>query len=121
MWRDREWRKTRNLIDHLPSWSFYNEARANDEEIAAFLADKEAPERQEKISDWSPEVGLLAAIYDRLGQVMDVLVRVNGGEKLKLEPLPRPVSAIQRARELNKRERWKSFAYHMTHRDGDEE
>lgn len=121
MWRHREWRKIRNLVDRLPSWSFYNEARANDEELAAFLADKEVPERHERISDWNPEVGLLAAIYDRLGQLMNAVVIVAGGEKLKIDPLPRPVSAIQKARESSKLERSKAFRFRMTHRPGEDD
>lgn len=121
MWRDREWRKLLNLIHHLPSWSFYNEARANDEELALMLADVEMPEREERISDWNPETGLLAAIYDRLGDVTNAIVIMGGGKKLDTKPLPRPVTAIQKTRKARALERSKAFRFRMTHRPGEED
>lgn len=121
MWRDREWRKILNLIGHLPSWSFYNEARANDEELAEMLAGATMPEREERVSDWSPEIGLLAAIYDRVGDLINAVIIMNGGKKLDTQPLKRPVTAIQKARQAHDHELSKAFRLRMTHRPGEED
>lgn len=117
MWRDRKWRKLLNLIHHLPSWSLFNEARANDEELAEMLAGVEMSEREERISDWNPETGLLAAIYDRMGDLINAVIIMQGGKKIDTQPLKRPVTAIQRARVARAHELSKAFRFRMTNRD----
>jgi hypothetical protein len=94
-----------NLIDHLPRHSFFIEAVSQDEELAEALA-QSAPEEdpEERLSIWTPERELLAAVYDRLGSVIAALVAVNGGHPPDIIPFPRPVSAAQRARIKSRRE-----------------
>lgn len=102
-----------NLIDHLPGHSFFNEARANDEELAEYLADLPVPEHTERLSNWSPELSMLAIIADRLGGVMNATVVMNGGKQLDIEPIHRPVTEIQLARERDKQDRHRKFVERM--------
>jgi hypothetical protein len=51
------------------------------------------------VSEYTPDVELLAAIVDRLGGVISTLVAVNGGKNPpKIKPWPRPVTAFERAK-----------------------
>jgi hypothetical protein len=99
-----------NLIDHLPRHSFFNEARANDPELAEFLANQEPAEHQERLSNWNSEVEILAIIADRLTLVANVIARTAGATSdLRIDPIPRPVTEMQRARERHEREREKAI------------
>lgn len=114
MWRARQWRRLLNLIDHLPSYSFFNEARANDRELAEVLAGEPAPEYTERLSQWTPEMTMLAQVVDRLGSVINATVVMNGGKKLDIKPVPRPVTEIQLARERDTVTRHDQFVRRMT-------
>jgi hypothetical protein len=109
------------LIDHLPANSYFNEERANDPEIAEALANLPEAEHDERLIHWTPEYALLAQIFDRLGSLINAVVVMAGGTKLEIEPLQRPVTEIQRARERGNRNRYKAFAARMTRRDTPEE
>lgn len=50
------------------------------------------------VSEFTPEVELLAAIVDRLGGVIAAVIGVNGGKPPKTRPWPRPVTAMDRAK-----------------------
>lgn len=121
MVRDRQFRHLLNLIDHLPSNSFFNEARVNDPEIAEAMATMPEVEHEERLSHWSPEYSLLAQIFDRLGSLINAVVVMNGGNKIDIEPLPRPVTEIQKVRAERERTGYRLFARRMTHRDTPDE
>lgn len=91
LWRARKWRKLLNLIDRLPRWSLFQEAKANDPEIARQLVGVELPEYQHRFSEWTPEREAIASLYD----LMAILVSDRRTEKV--ESFPRPVSEIERS------------------------
>lgn len=88
-----------NIVDHLPRNSAYGEACALDEA----LVDPDAPpeRRRPSMREWSPEVELLAAIFDRLNNV----VQVQSSKDLRLKPWPSPVTAADMLRERERRNR----------------
>jgi len=80
------------LIEALPAGSLYWEARATDEEMAAAAgtpAEDGAPYRP-RFAGWSPEVELLAAVFDAVQNLAQVLA---GGTST---PYPRPETAMER-------------------------
>lgn len=112
MWQQRRFRKLLNIIERLPRHSHYIEAIADDEEVARQVAlagsDDEKPVR--RMREWSVEVEILVAIAERLG-VNITAVQASAGIKqpLKLPTLPRPRTAIDRWRELSRREQHSSI------------
>lgn len=78
------------MIDGLPRTSAFGEALALDVDLA-----REIPEAQGSraatppLREWSQEVDLLAAIYDRLADV----VQVQYEKPYKSKPYPRPETA----------------------------
>lgn len=101
VWRDTMSPRTLlNLIDHLPRTSAFQQALAQDDELAQqeALASPESSTRDIPLSEFSPEVEALAAVVDRLGEVTATLVAVNGGKPSPPRPYPRPVTAWDRAR-----------------------
>ena len=48
----------------------------------------------ERLSEWSPEVRLLANLFDRVGD----LIRVQATGDPKIDSYPRPITAVERAR-----------------------
>lgn len=94
------WRKLLTLLDHLPASSAYAEAMADDEERAEWLASlpQDSTARAPRLSQWTPEVDLLAAILDRLGDVIRATIASGGGKPGDSPPYPRPTTAIDRAR-----------------------
>jgi hypothetical protein len=112
MWRDREWRKMLNLIDHLPGHSFFNEARANDPDIAKMLAEMPTPAHSERLSNWTPEIAMLAVIADRLGSLIVVESMIGSGGKSKpdIKPLERPQTLLAKMRESSRFAKYKQWA-----------
>lgn len=91
-------RKALNLIDGLPSHSAYREALALDEELAEVDAESDAPAAayRPRITEWSPTEQLLAAVFDRLGEVVATLVATAGGKPKLPQSWPRPETAMER-------------------------
>jgi hypothetical protein len=88
-----------NLIEHLPRTSAYQQALANDDEVAAAaMADEPSSRNDLPLSEFSPEVEALASVVDRLGEVTAVLINANGGKAKPPKPYPRPVTAWDRVR-----------------------
>lgn len=83
-------------------------AQADDEDFAeAVLAlpESDRPDRGPSLADWSPEVNLLAAAVDRLGENIAATIAAAGGKAPKIRPLPRPKTAFDRVRA---RRRWEA-------------
>lgn len=78
------------MVDHLPRNTAYGEAIALDESL---VDPDTAPTGTARPSmrEWSPEVELLAAIFDRLSS----LIQVQADKDLKLKPWPAPVTAAE--------------------------
>lgn len=107
LFRARRWRYLLNLVDRLPGHSYYSEAVANDEEHARLIAQAEAEREESKkkshppLRTWTPEMAALTAIIDALNvqtYVMKALKAERGKAGSPPEALPRPETAIDRAR-----------------------
>jgi hypothetical protein len=68
------------------------------------MASEEAKPRPPRLTEFSAEVAAIAAAVDRLGELIGALVAVNGGTPPKLQPYPRPVTAIERVRRRQRME-----------------
>lgn len=91
MWRERKWRKLANLIDKLPRWSLYQEAKAKDPELALLLEGIESPEFERRFSEWTPLVEAIASLHDLLA------IYVANQRTTDVAKFPRPVSAWERS------------------------
>lgn len=73
---------------------------SQDEKLAEMLADRpksdKAPTR--RMSDWSPQVELLTAILNRLGEVAQAIAALGGAKPKKVPSAPYPVTALDRVR-----------------------
>ena len=121
LWRARRWRFLLNLIDHLPRHTYYSEAVSNDPEHARMLAEAMAKRAEEADGEsgpsgppmhiWSPEVSALTDLTDAVRRVEYAIVATNS-EKGKgpkpPEPLPRPVSMLDRERKRSEYARRKA-------------
>jgi hypothetical protein len=109
-WRSRRWRKLLNIIDGLPRTSAFVNAMANDDEIADVLL--EAAERQSSrptLEEYTPEREALDAVRDLLGQVVAGLLVLNRQKPPRLKLVPRPETAIDRARRRQQLRRHESL------------
>jgi len=103
MWRTRRWRQLLDILEYLPRTSAYAQALATDEELAEQVA--EMPETDDRPAAWTrshrdytPEVEMLTAVYDRLGELIRVTAAMRGARG-KPPPLgPRPVHAFEKYR-----------------------
>lgn len=99
-----------NILEHLPRTSAYVQAMATDEEMAEQVAavdDGSEPASWSRAHrDYSAEVEMLTAVYDRLGELIRISAAVRGARAGKpAKPGPRPVYAIERVRKRRTRQR----------------
>jgi hypothetical protein len=108
-WRARRWRRLLNRIDRLPRNSKFIEAMVRDEELAERLAqnDDDGDRRPERrMADWSVEVEIMTMIFDRLGELGQIFVAgMPGGKPRRVEPAPRPTTAIRKYKDRNRQQR----------------
>lgn len=90
LWRRRRWRLLLNVIEHLPRNSHYGEALALDESLVDPNA-KPSSNARPSVREWSPEVELLAAIFDR----MNAFIQTQAEKNLRLKPWPGPLTAAE--------------------------
>jgi hypothetical protein len=106
------------MIDQLPRDSRYVEAMAQDEKLAEALADRpksdKAPTR--RMSEWSPQVELLTAILNRLGEVAQAIAALGGAKPKKIPQAPYPVTALDRVRSRKRFQRHNSLAARVLRR-----
>lgn len=106
LWKLREFRRLRNLIDKLPSTSHFSAAMANDEEYIRNLVAKYGDFPNSKsagppLTEWTREVSMLATIADLLKSLNSTLIAVNlekGKKPPAVEPEERPTTVITRIR-----------------------
>jgi hypothetical protein len=99
-----------SVVEGLPRTSAYSAAIADDELLAAEVA--KLPESKRPASGWrrehkdySAEVEMLSAVYDRLGE----LCMISARTRRQLQSAPRPIKAIQRIREQQRLQKHKSL------------
>jgi hypothetical protein len=106
LWRDKlSPRKVLNLIDQLPGHSCYAEAIAQDDELAGG-ATTPAGKYRPRVTEWSPTEQLLAAVFDRLGEVVAATVAGAGGDGRVPEAWPRPETAAERVLKAQQAAEW---------------
>ncbi len=106
LWRDKlSPRKVLNLIDQLPGHSCYAEAVAQDDEIAGETPEPTGKYRP-RVTEWSPTEQLLAAVFDRLGEVVAATVASAGGDGRVPEAWPRPETASERVLKAQQAAEW---------------
>lgn len=107
LWEQGRYAFTLNLIDHLPRASAYRQALAEDDEWAEQLPYEALVPRGDVRplwSEWTPEVEMLAAAVDRLGENIAAQVAAAGGKPGHVKPWPRPESAAERVRRRREQE-----------------
>lgn len=108
LWGGRRFRLLLNLIDHLPATSLLAEAIADDDEQAELwlAVHPETPTAPDppRLSTWTPEVELLTELADRVSELTQTVVAMGGGHPGAVRPLPRPETAVMRARRRRHRE-----------------
>jgi hypothetical protein len=99
-------------VERLPGHGHYKSALAMDEEWAQRVIELEeqgqqvapaADPAQMTPLGYTPEVSYLSLIADRLIAVRDAVIGSNGGDPPPQQPLPRPSTALDRARESSSR------------------
>jgi hypothetical protein len=109
-WRARRWRRLLNLLDGLRRASHSHEAMAQDDELAELYLERErrgedTKPAKRRVSEWSAEVELLSCAVDRLGELIQAQAAGRGARPRKVEPMPRPETALQRVRERRSKRR----------------
>lgn len=93
-----------NVVSGLPRNSAYGEALALDESLVDTSTSARRTSRGEQeppsMREWSPEVELLAAIFDRLNGVIQIQTEKN----LRLKPWPVPLTAAEVLRQRTRRQ-----------------
>lgn len=87
---------------------------ATDEVLAAELAGAPESDRRAKWArtyrDYTPEVEMLSAVFDRLGELIRVVAATGGSRGRQPQLAPRPESAIERVRRRLAQEKHKRLA-----------
>lgn len=102
LWQRERYRFTFNLIRHLPRNSHYMQARMNDDElIEAEVREHGMPERPARadipLTKFDPTVEALAAVHDRLGEVVAAIAASAGSKRRpKMPAYPRPKTGYDR-------------------------
>lgn len=94
------WRKLEMILSRLPGSSAYVEARVNDPEVAEHLASQPENDRPRPpaLSEFGPDVAMLANISDLLAVVVANLEALRNVKPGKPRMAPRPVTGVERAR-----------------------
>jgi hypothetical protein len=98
-----------NILEHLPRTSAYVQALATDEDMAEQVAKLSEQDRStawlRAHRDYTAEVEMLTAVYDRLGELIRISAAVHGARGKPATPGPRPVYAIERIRKRQSRQK----------------
>lgn len=98
-WRSRRWRRLLALIDRLPAHSYYGEALYGDDEyLEAMLGDDDRKPSLPPLHMETSELQMLRVVAERLDKVAATIIASVGGKPKKIEPLPRPVTGVQRVK-----------------------
>lgn len=87
---------------------------ATDEDLAAALAElpdtDHRPRWSRSYRDYTPEVEMLSAVFDRIGELIRVVAATSGSRGKQPQLAPRPESAIERVRKRLTVEKHKRLA-----------
>lgn len=93
---------------------------ATDDDLAEQLAGMPDTDRKKAWArahrDYTPEVEMLSAVYDRIGELIRVTAAARGGRGKPPPPAPRPASAFERVRARLRREKHDSLVARMVRR-----
>lgn len=103
LWRRRRWRTLLDILDHLPSHSWYSatvnmdpeHAKMLAESIAARAASGEDENKGPHLTTWTPEMSMLAKVIDAIKGVSWTVAAVNGQKPAEPKPEPRPRTPIE--------------------------
>lgn len=106
-WQSRRWRRLLNLLDGLRRTAHVHEAMALDEDLAEAYLDLERRRGQDaprgkatrRVNEFTVEAELLSYAVDRLGELLSAYAIGRGGRRRKVEPMPRPESALHKVRQ----------------------
>lgn len=96
------WRKLVRLLGQLPTGSAYWAARADDEEVAGVILERNKGKRPKssgsplRLADMNPTNQLLVAIADGQTMILDRLERLGGTKPPNPKPFPVPLTALDR-------------------------
>lgn len=106
----RPWTQLERFLARLPSHGHYKAALADDDVFARQYLEAHpdpagAPSRAPTMLGWSPVYGLLVAQLETMRQHIAITVACNSedGQVDKPDPLPHPVTAIERAQDALRR------------------
>lgn len=97
-------RRLANILRRLPGDSHYVNAKRNDPQLAAALAQRASGDDKPKFTppptEWTTVAELLAAVFDRLGEVVRAVQNGYAREPIRepIRPYPRPITEIDRAK-----------------------
>lgn len=103
LWRRRRWRTLLDLLDHLPSHSWFQATVSMDPEHAKMVAKaiasrKDSGEPENKgphLTAWTPETAMLAKVIDAIKGVSYTVAAVQGAKPSMPDPEPRPKTPIE--------------------------
>jgi hypothetical protein len=105
-WQGRRWRRLLNLLDGLRRTSHISEVLAMDEELAEIYLENErrlkgisTARAGRRYSEFTVEAELLSYAVDRLGELIAAHAAGKGARRRKVEPMPRPETALHRVRQ----------------------
>jgi hypothetical protein len=107
-----------NILHHLPRTSAYAQAVATDEELAEHVV--ELPDTERKAQwmrshrDYTPEVEMLSAIFDRVGELIRVTAAMRGARGKQPPPAPRPATAVDHVRQRLAQDRHRRLVERLT-------
>jgi hypothetical protein len=112
-WRARRWRRLLNFLDGMRRTSHVHEAMAQDDELADLWLERErkgeVPESKprRRITEFGVSEELQSVIADRLGELIQVQAGGKGANRRRVDPMPRPETALHRARDRRARRKHK--------------
>lgn len=111
-WASRRWRRLLNMLDGLRRTTHVHEVLAADEELAALYLERERQGKvdgkpKRRMAEFTVEAELLSYAVDRLGELIVAQAVGKGGRHRRVEPMPRPESAVHRVRERRTKNRHK--------------
>lgn len=110
-WAGRRWRRLLNLLDGMRRTSYLHEAMMLDEDLAQQYLEQERrasaaeSKARRRMTEFSTEVELMSVAVDRLGELITVLAASRGSKPRRVQPMPRPESALTKVRERRSRHR----------------
>jgi len=105
-WQSRRWRRLLDLVDGSRRTSHLQEAMAQDDELAEALLESDDSERsgpKRRVIDFTAEVEVLSVLADRVAELIQVVGAGRGMKRGRVTPMPRPETALHRARERRTR------------------